>query len=120
MLPPWFQLDTLVSHHWELSRLADEQLEGVVLLVEGAEGNRVGVEVEGEPQSVPGKGVFDKPMYRQLFKISVSMKYCINENLAYRTSLLRHVEGRPQRVVLYSLTFIMYLSLDLIGNFNRV
>ena len=56
MLPPWFQLDTLVSHHWELSRLADEQLEGVVLLVEGAEGHRVGVEVEGEPQSVPGTG----------------------------------------------------------------
>ena len=66
VLPPWFQLDTLVSHHWELSRLADEQLEGVVLLVEGAEGHRVGVEVEGEPQSVPGKGVFDISISRYI------------------------------------------------------
>ena len=57
---------------------------------------------------------------RKFWNISILIKYCINENLAYRTSLLRHVEGRPQRVVLYSLTFIMYLSLDLIGNFNRV
>ena len=56
---------------------------------------------------------------RKFWNISILIKYCINENLAYRTSLLRHVEGRPQRVVLYSLTFIMYLSLDLIGNFNR-
>ena len=73
MLSSWFQLDTLVSHHWELSRLADEQLEGVVLLVEGAEGNRVGVEVEGEPQSVPGKGVFD-----------ISISRCIDNCSKYR------------------------------------
>ena len=49
-----------------LSWLADEQLEGVVLLVEGAEGHRVGVEVEGEPQSVPGKGVFDISISRYI------------------------------------------------------
>ena len=45
VLPPWLHVDTLVPHHRELSRLADEQLEGVVLLVKGAEGHRVGVEV---------------------------------------------------------------------------
>ena len=73
VLSSWFQLDTLVSHHWELSRLADEQLEGVVLLVEGAEGHRVGVEVEGEPQSVPGKGVFD-----------ISISRCIDNCSKYR------------------------------------
>ena len=29
----------------------------------------------------------DKPIYREFCKISLSMKYCINKNLAYRTPL---------------------------------
>ena len=45
-------MDALVPHHRELSWLTDEQVEGVVLLVEGAKGHRVGVEVEDELQSV--------------------------------------------------------------------
>ena len=45
VLPPWLHVDTLVTHHRELSRLADEHLEGVVLLVKGSQGHRVGVEV---------------------------------------------------------------------------
>ena len=45
VLPPWLHLETLVPHHRELSGLADEHLEGVVLLVKGAQGHRVGVEV---------------------------------------------------------------------------
>ena len=53
VLPPWLHLETLVPHHRELSGLADEHLEGVVLLVNGAEGHRVGVEVHGELQTVP-------------------------------------------------------------------
>ena len=53
VLPPGLKPDTLVSHHRELSWLTDEQVEGAVLLVEGAKGHRVGVEVEGELQPVP-------------------------------------------------------------------
>ena len=53
VLPTWLHLETLVPHHRELSGLADEHLEGVVLLVNGAEGHRVGVQVQGEFQSVP-------------------------------------------------------------------
>ena len=53
VLPPWLHLETLVPHHRELSGLADEHLERVVLLVNGAEGHRVGVQVQGEFQSVP-------------------------------------------------------------------
>ena len=53
VLPPWLHLETLVPHHRELSGLADEHLERVVLLVNGAEGHRVGVEVQGELQAVP-------------------------------------------------------------------
>ena len=45
VLPPWLHLETLVPHHRELSGLADEELEGVVLLVQGAQGHQVGVEV---------------------------------------------------------------------------
>ena len=46
VLPPWLHLETLVPHHRELSGLADEHLERVVLLVNGAKGHRVGVEVQ--------------------------------------------------------------------------
>ena len=45
VLPTWLHLETLVPHHWELSGLADEHLEGVVLLVKGAQGHHAGVEV---------------------------------------------------------------------------
>ena len=48
VLPPCLQWDALVQHHGELRRLSDEHLEGVVLLVEGAQGHRVGVQVQGE------------------------------------------------------------------------
>ena len=53
VLPPWLHVETLVPHHRELSGLADEELEGVVLLVQGAQGHSVGVEVDHELQSVP-------------------------------------------------------------------
>ena len=53
VLPPWLHVETLVPHHRELSGLADEQLERVVLLVLGSQGHRVRVEVHGELQSVP-------------------------------------------------------------------
>ena len=45
VLPAWLHLETLVSHHRELSGLADEHLEGVVLLLQGAQGHHTGVEV---------------------------------------------------------------------------
>ena len=48
VLPPRLKRNTLVQHHRELRWLADEHLEGVVLLVEGAQGHRVGVQVHGE------------------------------------------------------------------------
>ena len=48
VLPPRLKRNTLVQHHGELRWLADEHLEGVVLLVEGAQGHRVGVQVHGE------------------------------------------------------------------------
>ena len=47
-----FQRKTLVPHPRELCRFSNEHLEGTVLLVKGAEGHCVGVEVQGEPQSV--------------------------------------------------------------------
>ena len=46
VLPPWLHLDTLVPHHRELGGLADEHLERVVLLVNGAKGHFVGMEVK--------------------------------------------------------------------------
>ena len=54
VLPPRLKRDALVPYHGKLSRLADEQPEGVELLVESAQGHRVGVEVNREPQSVSG------------------------------------------------------------------
>ena len=48
VLVPSLKWDTLVLHHGELRWLSDEHLEGVVLLVEGAQGHRVGVEVKGQ------------------------------------------------------------------------
>ena len=36
VLPPWLHRDVLVPNHQELSRLADEQLEGVLLPLKGA------------------------------------------------------------------------------------
>ena len=52
VLPPWLHLETLVPHHRELSVLADEHLERVVLLVNGPKGHRVGVEIECKSQSI--------------------------------------------------------------------
>ena len=53
MLLSSFQRKTLVPNHWELCRFSNEHLEGTVLLVKGAEGHCVGVEVQGKPQPVP-------------------------------------------------------------------
>ena len=39
VLPSWLHMETLVPHHRELSGLADEQLERVVLLVLSSQGN---------------------------------------------------------------------------------
>ena len=47
-----FKRKTLVPHPRELRRLPDEHLEGTVLLVVAAERHCVGVEVQGQPQSV--------------------------------------------------------------------
>ena len=47
-----FKRKALVPHPRELCRFSNEHLEGTVLLVKGAEGHCVGVEVQGEPQSV--------------------------------------------------------------------
>ena len=47
-----FKRKTLVPNHRELRRLSNEHLEGTMLLVKGAEGHCVGVEVQGEPESV--------------------------------------------------------------------
>ena len=54
VLPPWLKWNALVKHHGELSWLADEQLEGDVLLGKAAQGHRVRVEVQAESQSVTG------------------------------------------------------------------
>ena len=48
----WLQLKTFLLEYRKLSTLADEQAEGVVILIEAAKGDTVGVEVQGEPQSV--------------------------------------------------------------------
>ena len=48
MLSPRLKWNALVQHLGELRWLADEQLKGIVLLVEGAQGHRVGVQVQGE------------------------------------------------------------------------
>ena len=53
VLPPRLKRNTLVQHLGELRWLADEHLEGIVLLVQCAQGHRVGVQVQGELQSVP-------------------------------------------------------------------
>ena len=47
------QPDALVPHHRELRWLADEQVESGELLVKAAEGDRVGVEVQSQPQPIP-------------------------------------------------------------------
>ena len=52
MFLSWLQLDALLSHHWELLRLADEQIEGQVLLVEAAKGDGVRVKIQDEPQPI--------------------------------------------------------------------
>ena len=54
MLSPRLKQDALVQHHGDLRWLADEQLEGIVLLVEGGQGHCVGVKVESKSKSVPG------------------------------------------------------------------
>ena len=62
VLSSWFEIDALVAHHRELSWLANEHLEGILLLVQCAQGHRVGVEVQGELQSVPSSLLrFDFP-----------------------------------------------------------
>ena len=48
----WLKLEALLSHHRELLRLADEHVEGQVLLVLGAKGDGVGVEVQDELQPI--------------------------------------------------------------------
>ena len=45
VLPPRLKRNTLVQHHRELRWLADEHLEGTVLLVNSSHGHRVGVKV---------------------------------------------------------------------------
>ena len=63
VLSSWFEIDALVAHHRELSWLANEHLEGILLLVQCAQGHRVGVEVQGELQSVPPSLLrFDFPL----------------------------------------------------------
>ena len=46
------QVQTSLAHHGELLGLADEQLEGIVLLVHGAQRDQVGVEVQHKPQPI--------------------------------------------------------------------
>ena len=54
MLSPRLKWNALVQHLGELRWLADEQLKGIVLLVEGAQGHRVGVKVESKSKPVLG------------------------------------------------------------------
>ena len=49
----WLQLKTFLLEHRKLGTLANEKTEGVVILIEAAKGDTVGVEVQGEPQLVP-------------------------------------------------------------------
>ena len=46
------QLDALLPHHRKLRWPFDENLEAIVCLVKGTKGHSVGVEVQGEPQSL--------------------------------------------------------------------
>ena len=48
----WLQLKTFLLEHRKLSTLANEQAEGIVILIEAAKGDAVGVEVQGESQPV--------------------------------------------------------------------
>ena len=41
----WFHLQTVLSHHWELSRISNEDFERLVLLIESAKGHCVGMEI---------------------------------------------------------------------------
>ena len=52
VLPSWLQLDALLLHHWKLGRLADEDLESVVVLVKSAKRNGIGVQVQCQSQTV--------------------------------------------------------------------
>ena len=88
VLPPWLHLETLVPHHRELSGLADEHLERVVLLVNGAKGHRVGVEVNDEPESVPGS------LLRTHFLNSFVPLHLFHQHCVCRISeRVVHVEG---------------------------
>ena len=51
VLPSWLKSNTLVLHHRELSRLTNEKAEGVVLLIKGAKGHSVGMQVKDELKS---------------------------------------------------------------------
>ena len=52
VLSSWLKSNTLVLHHRELSRLTDEKAEGVVLLIKGAKGHSVGMQVKDKTQSI--------------------------------------------------------------------
>ena len=84
MLSPRLKWNALVQHLGELRWLADEQLKGIVLLVEGAQGHRVGVQVHGESQSVSGSLLrpylfcpFSPLMVGMMFYISAISQHAI-------------------------------------------
>ena len=52
VLPSWLKSNTLVLHHRELSRLTNQKAEGVVLLIKGAKGHSVGMQVKDELKSI--------------------------------------------------------------------
>ena len=41
----WFHLQTVLSHHWELGRISNKDFERLVLLIESAKGDCVGMEI---------------------------------------------------------------------------
>ena len=46
MFQPWSELNTMLSHHWELVWGSDKDAESTMALAESAKGNRVRVQIQ--------------------------------------------------------------------------
>ena len=53
MFPTWLKLEAFLLHHWEISRMTNEDIEGIVFLIKSPKRHRVGMEVKGKSQTVP-------------------------------------------------------------------
>ena len=93
------QLKALLHHHWEFSRLTNEDAECIKVFLFGSERDRVGVKVEGKPKSFSSsnlrlhlRGVAVSTLHSsdQLFVVRVSESVDIVESTAHPS-----VSGNP-------------------------